>query len=113
MDDGGRTLIDWTVPIATAQPTPSMPVGASRQQPPSSGPELASVGRMTPIPQRRQRFEAGQPVSYADDNKPGIWMRGYNITRLCELGTGEAQYAIRNADQAHDLECKSMNCKRT
>jgi hypothetical protein len=108
MDDGGRTLIDWTVPVETAQLPRELPV---RDLPrsynePSPGPTLVSEElsqeRMTPLPGHHHHFDVGQPVSYAEDGTWDIWKGGYEIVRLCEVGTGEAQYAIRSADQAHD-----------
>lgn len=48
------------------------------------------------------RFDVGQPVSYAEDGKPEIWRGGYEIVRICDPGSLEPQYAIRNADQSYD-----------
>ena len=109
MDDGGRTLINWIVPVATAQPVAYLPVVSLRERTydePLPTPALVSKelprGLLPTFPSKLHRFDAGQAVSYAEDDKPESWKGGYDIIGLCELGNGEAQYAIRNPDQAHD-----------
>jgi hypothetical protein len=110
MDDGGRTLLDWTVPAAIAQPStdspravPSAPAaGEPRPAPPTAAERpqeslsTSGVGRY-----RRHLFAVGQPVSYAEDGRPDIWKGGYEIVRLDDPLL-EPRYVIRNADQSYD-----------
>jgi len=37
------------------------------------------------------RFAVGQPVSYAEDGKPEIWKRGYDIDQLSDFGSRAPQ----------------------
>ncbi len=107
MDDGGRTLLDWTVPVATAQPLASsptpVPAKSTGKEPrrasliameqPEESPSAPSLGR--------HRFAVGQAVSYAEDGQPEIWKGGYEIVRLDDPHHGP-RYAIRSADQSYD-----------
>jgi hypothetical protein len=80
-DDGGRTLIDWVVPIATAQPIASLPASARdrtdepRTAPPRLPKEPPGKG-MVMLATHRHLFDVGQPVSYADGVKSDIWVGG-------------------------------------
>jgi hypothetical protein len=107
MDDGGRTLLDWTVPAATAQPvtyTPtSVPEKASgdalRRAPPRMA-EHSEESRSTPA-SGEHLFAVGQAMSYAEDGQPETWKGGYEIVRLDDP-RDEPQYAVRSADQSYD-----------
>jgi hypothetical protein len=107
MDDGGRTLLDWTVPVATPQPItyeptrvpaeptgsklrPALPITAER---PEHSPSTPALGC--------HLFAVGQSVSYAEDGQPESWKGGYEIVRLDDRRE-EPQYAIRSADQSYD-----------
>jgi hypothetical protein len=107
MDDGGRTLLDWIVPVATAQPVTSSPTPVpakstgtklrpapllTAEHPEASRPTLASGEHL---------FAVGQAVSYAEDGQPETWKGGYEIVRLDDPHHG-ARYAIRSADQSYD-----------
>ena len=107
MDDGGRTLLDWTVPAAAAQPAtyspPSAPVEAVGDEP-RPAPLIAAeppVERPSMLVLGGHLFAVGQSVSYAEDGQPEIWKGGYEIISLDDRGKGP-QYAIRNADQSYD-----------
>jgi hypothetical protein len=108
MDDGGRTLLDWTVPVAVAQPVtssltsvPEKPTGdEARPAPPNTMAEPSKESRSTPA-LGRHLFAVGQSVSYAEDGQPKIWRGGYEIVRLDDP-RDEPQYAIRSADQSYD-----------
>jgi hypothetical protein len=109
MDDGGRTLIDWTVPPATLESSADLPIRGSRgstvHEPPSRtarGSEERLLAHAAESAPSHHRFNAGQPVSYAEHGKPEIWTGGYEIIALRELGPGEPQYVIRNVDETHD-----------
>jgi len=107
MDDSGRTLLDWTVPVATAQPVTSaptlVPAKSTGKEPrrasliameqPEESPSASGLGR--------HRFAVGQAVSYAEDGQPEIWKGGYEIVRLDDPHHG-ARYAIRSGDQSYD-----------
>jgi hypothetical protein len=107
MDEGGRRLLDWTVPAATTQPVanapapvPITPAGKElRPTPPmrAEQPEESPTTRSTGY----HRFAVGQAVSYAEDGQPEIWKGGYDIVRLDDP-RAEPQYAIRSADQSYD-----------
>ena len=107
MDESGRTLFDWTVPAAIAQPVtysptpvPTRPAGKEPRRAPlmtAEQPEESPTTR----PTDRHRFAVGQAVSYAEDGQPEIWKGGYEIVRLDDA-CDEPQYAIRNADQSYD-----------
>jgi hypothetical protein len=107
MDDGGRTLIDWIIPAASAQPVtlsptpvPTKPAGKEPRSVPllmAEQPEKSATTR----PTGRHRFAVGQAVSYAEDGQPEIWKGGYEIVRLDDP-RNEPQYAIRSADQSYD-----------
>jgi hypothetical protein len=110
MDDGGRTLIDWVVPAApvvTAQPIlaqarpPMRPLAEPRTNTPRARPDLPAENG-TALRGRAHLFAVGQAVAYAEDGKPEAWRGNYEIVELHRLGTGEPQYAIRNADQSYD-----------
>jgi hypothetical protein len=107
MDEGGRTLLDWTVPAAITQPVisspsrvPTKPAGKEPRPAPllrAEQPEESPTTR----PTGRHRFAVGQAVSYAEDGQPEIWRGGYEIVRLDDP-RDEPQYAIRSADQSYD-----------
>ena len=109
MDDGGRTLLDWTVPVATAQPVTSsptpVPAKPSRRRTRARAPlNDGRAPRREPDqrpPLGQHRFAVGQAVSYAEDGQPEIWKGGYEIVRLDDPHHGP-RYAIRSADQSYD-----------
>jgi hypothetical protein len=72
MDDGGRTLIDWRIPLGTAQP----------------------------IPQRRHRFAAGQSIAYTEDGTRDDPRGGFEIVGLSDPGIHEPAYVIRTAEES-------------
>jgi hypothetical protein len=107
MDDGGRTLLDWAVPVATAQPVtyspgpvPTEPAGKEPRPAPLMRAEQPEESPSTPA-LSQHHFAVGQAVSYAEDGQPEIWKGGYEIVRLDDP-RGEPQYAIRSADQSYD-----------
>jgi hypothetical protein len=107
MDDNGHILLDWTVPVAAAQPLTSsstlVPAKSTGKEPrraslivleqPEESPSAPGLGR--------HRFAVGQAVSYAEDGQPEIWKGGYEIVRLDDPHHGP-RYAIRSADQSYD-----------
>jgi len=107
MDDGGRTLLDWTVPAATTQPVTNsptpVPAKPTSDKPLSAPPIPAERSKESPSTPAlgRHRFAVGQAVSYAEDGQPEIWKGGYEIVRLDDPRR-EPQYAIRSADQSYD-----------
>jgi hypothetical protein len=107
MDDGGRTLLDWTVPVATAPPftyaptpVPAKPAGKEPRSPPRMMAEQPEKSRSTPA-LGSHLFAVGQSVSYAEDGQPEVWKGGYEIVRLDDPHH-RPRYAIRNADQSYD-----------
>jgi hypothetical protein len=107
MDDGGRTLLDWTVPTATAQPftyaptpVPAKPAGKEPRPPPLMMTEQPEKSRSTPA-LGGHLFAVGQSVSYAEDGQPEVWKGGYEIVKLDDPRHGP-RYAIRNPDQSYD-----------
>src|SRR5690242_8604850 len=76
MDEGGSTLLDWTVPAAIAQPATSSPIPvptklAGKEAHPAplrtaEQPEVSPTAR----PTGQHRFAVGQAVSYAEDGQP-------------------------------------------
>jgi hypothetical protein len=107
MDDGGRALLDWTVPAVIAQPVSSLPTPVPAKP---AGKEARPAPLMTAEqpdespttrPTGRHRFAVGQAVSYAEDGQPEIWKGGYEIVRLDDP-RDEPQYAIRSANQSYD-----------
>jgi hypothetical protein len=107
MDGGGRTLLDWTVPVATAQPgtysptsVPAKPAGKEPRPAPLMRHEQPEESSSTPT-LGQHRFAVGQAVSYAEDGQPEIWKGGYEIVRLDDPHHGP-RYAIRSADQSYD-----------
>ena len=107
MDEGGRTLLDWTVPAAIAQPVsssptpvPAKPTGKKPRPAPLMRAEQPEESPSTPV-LGQHRFAVGQAVSYAEDGQPETWKGGYEIVRLDDP-RHEPQYAIRSADQSYD-----------
>jgi hypothetical protein len=107
MDDGGRTLLDWTVSLATAQPVtssttpvPTKPAGKEPRPAPLMTAEHPEDSPSTPT-LGQHRFAVGQAVSYAEDGQPEIWKGGYEIVRLDDPHHGP-RYAIRSADHSYD-----------
>ncbi|MEE1614013.1 hypothetical protein [Microvirga sp. CF3016] len=107
MDDGGRTLHEWAVPVAIAAPVtyspshiPTEPAGKAPRLVPLVLAEQSEERPSTPA-LGQHRFAVGQAVSYAEDGQPETWRGGYEIVRLDDP-QGEPQYAIRNADQSYD-----------
>lgn len=117
MDNGGRTLIDWTVPAAAEQPSAyaSQPVStpllhAPEVRTPEAASLAPSVERMPDereAPLRMQHhFEAGEPVSYTEDGKAAAPQGGFEIVGLGHPGTDEPRYVIRSADESSDRVVK-------
>ena len=110
MDDGGRPLIHWMVPVADAQSYPSFALTLQSEKQIGDAPRrLRSAGEDEAPPAspaspaiRLHHFDVGQPISYAADVSPDTWNGGYEIVGLAEPEIHEPQYAIRNADQAHN-----------
>ncbi len=107
MDDGGRTLLDWTVPVAAAQPVTyapgpvaTKPAGKEMQPASLMTAEQPEESRSTPA-SGEHLFAVGQAISYAEDGQPETWKGGYEIVRLDDP-RAEPQYAIRSADQSYD-----------
>ena len=107
MDDGGRTLLDWTVPPVTVQPSisklrpaPAEPTSNKVRLEPPTASEYSEESPSKPAP-GHHLFAVGQPVSYAEDGRCETWKGGYEIVRLDEP-LHEPRYAIRNADQSYD-----------
>jgi hypothetical protein len=107
MDDGGRTLLDWTVPVAAAEPVayaptsaPAKPSGDVLHRTPPRMAQHSKESRSTPA-SGGHLFAVGQAVSYAEDGQPETWKGGYEIVRLDDQRR-EPQYAIRSADQSYD-----------
>ena len=108
MDDGGRTLLDWTVPVAIVQPVTNSPrpvpaktTGKESRPVPLMAAEHLEERPSAPAPLGQHRFAVGQAVSYAEDGRHEVWKGGYEIVRLDDP-RGEPQYAIRSADQSYD-----------
>ena len=107
MDDGGRTLVDWRVPVVTEQPTAYVPQPAWN---PHQAPkpvlllpkEQAQAARAPALTTRRHQFQPGQAVSYTGDDKPHISRGGFEIVGLGAPGTHEPNYVIRSADESSD-----------
>lgn len=102
-----RTLLDWTVPVAAAQPltpsptpVPANPTGKEPRTAPQIAAEQSEESSSTPT-LGQHRFAVGQAVSYAEDGQPEIWKGGYEIVRLDDP-RDEPQYAVRSADQSYD-----------
>jgi hypothetical protein len=118
MDDGGRTLIDWTVPIAAEQSTAyaarpvSAPFSHIREIHVPEATALApSVERMpdtreAPVRMRHHQFEVGEPISYTEDGKSAASKGGFEIVRLDHPGTHEPGYVIRSAEESSDRVVK-------
>jgi hypothetical protein len=107
MDEGGRTLLDWTVPAAIAQPgtsltgrVPTKPAGKEARPAPLMTVEQPEESP-TKGPTGPHQFAVGQAVSYAEDGQPEIWKSGYEIVRLDDP-CAKPRYAIRSADQSYD-----------
>ena len=108
LDDGGRTLIDWVVPVAPAQPATAAPAAVRERfddEPKPASPQISQEppGKgMGVLATHHHLFDVGQPVSYADGERPDTWVGGYEIVESFDPGGREPRYAIRNADQSYD-----------
>jgi len=107
MDDGGRTLLDWTVPVAAAEPVtyapapaPAKPSGDVPHRTPPRVAKHSQESRSTPA-SGEHLFAVGQAISYAEDGQPETWKGGDEIVRLDDPHHGP-RYAIRSADQSYD-----------
>jgi hypothetical protein len=107
MDGGGRTLLDWTWPVVTAQPVtyatipvPTKPAGKEPRPAPLMTVEQPEESPSTPV-LGQHCFAVGQAVSYAEDGQAKVWKGGYEIVRLDDPRR-EPQYVIRSADQSYD-----------
>ena len=105
IDDCGRTLMHWNVPFAADQPRSVLVAIASK----IGNADEPSIPRPTELPAcdvlagGSHHFDVGQPVSYADDEQPDLWMGGYEIIGLCDPEDHERQYVIRNANDSYNL----------
>jgi hypothetical protein len=115
MDNGGRTLIDWTVPVAVEHFAPrpvSVPfLHATEIHVPEPTVPAPSVDRMpdtreSPVTMRHHRFEAGEPVSYTEDGNSAASKGGFEILGLDRPGTHEPGYVIRSAEESSDRVVK-------
>lgn len=107
MDDGGRTLIDWTAPVTAEQPvayiaTSDPPTSYQHSKPvPLLAPEeIRPELRATALTTQRHQFEAGQPISYTEDGRSDIASGGFEIVELCDPGIHEPHYVIRSAEES-------------
>ena len=107
MDDGGRTLLDWTAPVAAAEPvsyvptsTPGKATGDVPRRAPPRVAEHPEENQLMPA-SGEHLFAVGQAISYAEDGQPESWKGGYEIIRLDDPQR-EPLYAIRSADQSYD-----------
>jgi hypothetical protein len=103
MDDGGRILLDWTVPVGAALPLTSSPTPLPAKPSGDAPPRIAKhseESQSTPA-SGEHLFAVGQAVSYAEDGQPEIWKGGYEIVRLDDPHH-VPRYAIRSADQSYD-----------
>ena len=106
MDDGGRTLIDWTAPVTAEQPVayiatldPPTSYQPSKPVPLLAPEEIRPEPRATALTTQRHQFEAGQPISYTEDGRPDIPSGGFEIVELCDPGIHEPHYVIRSAEE--------------
>jgi hypothetical protein len=118
MDDGGRTLIDWTVPVTPEQPTANAPgpvsapfFHAAEIHVPETTALAPSVDSMPgtregPVTMRYHHFEAGEPVSYTEDGNSAASKGGFEILGLDRPGTHEPSYVIRSAEESSDRVVK-------
>jgi hypothetical protein len=113
MDDGGRTLLDWSVPAPDHQPSVPSPNVAAEAR---IAKTTSLAGRslpddpataVDPAHADHPGLEVGQAISYAEDGSPEIWKGGYEIVAGSESNAGEAQYTIRSADDSHDRIVKA------
>jgi hypothetical protein len=111
MDDGGRTVLDWIVPVPAEQPPTSSELPQRRRVEPD--PRAPQHRASEDLPQDRQevstsphQLDVGQAVSYTEDGKRENWKGGFQIIGLSSPGAGEAQYVIRSADQSSNRVAK-------
>ena len=108
MDDGGRTLLDWSMPAHDRRPGASSPhVAAEAQMERATLPASRSlphnlVRAADPADADHPHLELGHAISYAEDGLPATWKGGYEIVAKGEPDADEAQYTIRSADEKHD-----------
>lgn len=112
MDDRGRTLIDWTMPVAADPPTsPSVPASRTEDSPswptPAHTPEKKrpEAKQQSGFTQRHQ-FEAGQPISYSEGGRHDVPIGGFEIVELCDASVREPSYLIRSAEETSDRRVK-------
>jgi hypothetical protein len=105
MDDGGRTLIDWIVPVEPLHSIATSLQGTSRRHIPRATrailPLESDIGLLALTPHVHM-FDVGQAVTYAEDGKAEVWEGGYEIVALYGVRDKDPRYAIRNADQSYE-----------
>jgi hypothetical protein len=112
MDDGGRTVLDWTVAAPAVQQPPSSRQTTQRAQIagdplPASQPLPDSLTEAVGSPTTgHPHLEVGQAISFAEDGKSESWKGSYQIVNASDSTAGEAQYTIRSADETHDRVVK-------
>ena len=115
MDDGGRTMLQWTVPTPAEQQTaPSSEAASGSQTEPQPLLVEQAIGgeQMAGAPLRgHAHLEVGQAISYAEDSTPETWKGGYQIVNAPDLAAGEVQYTIRSADEAHDRSVEELELR--
>ena len=111
MDDGGRTVLDWIVPVHAGQPPTSSELPQRIRAKPD--PRAAQHRASENLPQEGQEvstnpnpLSVGQAVSYTEDGEPEGWKGGFQIVGLSDPGGGEARYVIRSSDQSSDRIAK-------
>jgi hypothetical protein len=113
MDDAGRTLLDWSMPVPdrhTAAPSPCPAEDGrieSSTSPASRSPASGPTRVVDPPRVEHPRLEVGQAISYAEDGLPQIWKGGYEIAAEADRDAGETQYAIRSVGETRDRIVKS------
>ena len=109
MDDGGRTLLDWSMPPSPRQSS-SVASGREAQSNFDVSPRLLSSPRSVEglgavgyaAHTNDPHLAVGHAISYAEDGQPQDWKGGFQITAELEPCAGEAQYTIRSADEMSD-----------
>jgi len=105
IDHCGRTLMRWELADDADQPSPALLAPALKRgiakEPTMPLPLHDHKGRVVPV--GSHHFDMGQPVSYAEDDRPDIWKGGYEIIGLSDPADHEPQYVIRNANDTYNL----------
>lgn len=113
MDDAGRTLLDWSMPVPDGHTALTSPHSAkdarieSSTSPASGSPTGGPTGVVDPSRTEHPRLEVGQAISYTEVALPEIWKGGYEIVAEADRDAGETQYAIRSAGETRDRIVKA------